>query len=120
MNYHRDKDYIKYEGLFENMFQKRVNLISKFIKRGRMLEIGSATGVMLRLFKKNGWDVSGVESSGSADKAKKKGLRVLKTKFEDAKFPKDYFNLVVLNHVLEHLEKPAEVLFKIRSLLKVD
>jgi SAM-dependent methyltransferase len=117
-NYHRDDDYKKYEGLFENMFKKRVNLISKFVKKGRMLEIGSATGVMLKLFAKKGWDALGIEPSGSNKEAKKKGLRVLNVKFEDAKLPNDYFDLVVLNHTLEHLDKPREVLIKINTILK--
>lgn len=117
-NYHRDEDYKKYESLFENMFLKRVNLISKFVKKGRMLEIGSATGVMLKLFAKQGWDALGIEPSGSSREAKKKGLRVLNVKFEDSKLPKDYFNLVVLNHALEHMDNPKDVLRKINTLLK--
>lgn len=117
-NYHRDKDYREYENLFENIFLKRVNLISKFVKKGKMLEIGSATGVMLKLFKKMGWDALGVEPSGSIQEAKKKGLRVLNVKFENAKLPKDYFDLVVLNHTLEHIDNPKLVLKKINTLLK--
>jgi SAM-dependent methyltransferase len=117
-NYHRDEDYKKYESLFENIFLKRVNLISEFVKKGRMLEVGSATGVMLKLFAKNGWDALGVEPSGSYKEARKKGLRVLNTKFEDAKLPQDYFDLIVLNHTLEHMVNPKKVLKKIKFLLK--
>ncbi len=112
-NYHRDEDYKKYEGLFENMFLKRLNLISRFVKKGRMLEIGSSTGVMLKLFTKRGWDALGVEPSGSSREAKKKGLRVLNVKFEDSKLPNDYFDLVVLNHTLEHMDNSRQVLKKI-------
>lgn len=117
-NYHRDEDYKKFESLFENIFQKRVNLISKFSKKGRVLEIGSATGVMLKLLVKLGWDGLGIEPSGSYMEAKKKGLRVLNCKFEDIKLPQDYFDLVVLNHTLEHMNNPGQVLKKINDLLK--
>lgn len=117
-NYHRDEDYKKYESLFENIFLKRVNLISEFVKKGRMLEVGSATGVMLKLFAKNGWDALGVEPSGSYKEARKKGLRVLNTKFEDAKLPQDYFDLIVLNHTLEHMVNPKQVIEKIKLVLK--
>lgn len=117
-NYHRDEDYKKYEGLFENMFRKRVNLISKFVKKGRMLEIGSATGVMLKLFAKRGWDALGIEPSGSSQEAKKKGLRVLNVRFEDSKLPNDYFDLVVLNHTLEHMDNPKLVLKRVNAFLK--
>lgn len=117
-NYHRDEDYKRYESLFENMFRKRVNLVSKFVKKGKMLEIGSATGVMLKLFAKKGWDALGIEPSGSSQEAKKKGLRVLNVKFEDSKLPRDYFDLVVLNHTLEHMDNPGQVLKKINTFLK--
>jgi SAM-dependent methyltransferase len=117
-NYHRDEDYKKNESLFENIFLKRINLISKFVKKGKMLEVGSATGVMLKLFAKDGWDVLGVEPSGSYKEARKKGLRVLNTKFEDAKLPQNYFDLIVLNHTLEHMDNPKKVLEKIKLVLK--
>lgn len=116
--YHRDDDYKKYESLFENIFRKRVNLISKFVKKGKMLEIGSATGVMLMLFKSRGWDALGIEPSGSCKEAEGKGLRVLNVKFEEAKLPKDYFDLVVLNHTLEHMDNPMSVLKRVNTLLK--
>lgn len=117
-NYHRDEDYKKYESLFENMFRKRVNLVSRFVKKGKMLEIGSATGVMLTQFANRGWDALGIEPSGSHKEAKKKGLRVLNVKFEDAKLPDDYFDLIVLNHTLEHMDNSREILEKINLLLK--
>lgn len=118
VNYHRDEDYKKYERLFENIFKKRVNLISKFVKKGKMLEVGSATGVMLKLFTNRGWDALGIEPSGSSQETKKKGLRVINVKFEDAKLPNDYFDLVVLNHTLEHMANPKLVLKRINTLLR--
>lgn len=117
-NYHRDEDYKKFESLFENIFQKRVNLISKFSKKGRVLEIGSATGAMLNLLVKLGWDGLGIEPSGSYMEAKKKGLRVLNGKFEDIKLHQNYFDLVILNHTLEHMDNPGQVLKKIQAVLK--
>jgi SAM-dependent methyltransferase len=118
MNYHRDDDYLKNESLFKNIFEKRVNIISRYIGSGKLLEIGSATGVMLSLFKNRGWEGVGVEPSGSADAAKEKGLKILKAKFEEVKLPDNYFDLVVLNHTLEHIDKPGEALAKINRVLK--
>jgi len=119
-NYHRDSDYVKYDSMFKNIFLKRVNLITKFVKKGRLLEIGSSTGIMLNLFKDLGWDVLGIEPSKSCREAWRKKLKVLNLQFEDAEIPKNYFDLVIMNHTLEHMEKPFEVLTKIKSLLKVN
>lgn len=117
-NYHRDSDYQKYESLFENIFLTRLKIISKFITKGKLLEIGSSTGAMLKLFKERGWDVRGIEPSGSYLEANKKGLNVINTKFEDVKLPQGYFDLIVLNHTLEHMDNPKLVIKKIYGLLK--
>jgi SAM-dependent methyltransferase len=117
-NYHRDEDYQKNEALFANIFQKRVNLISQYIGKGKMLEIGSATGVMLKLFRDRGWQVLGIEPSGSYKEAEKKKLEIIHSKFEEAKLSNESFDLVVLNHTLEHMENPSGVIKKINFLLK--
>src|SRR3989344_1375504 len=57
-DYHRDEDYIKNQKQFENIYLKRVNIINKFSKnKGKALEIGSSTGLLLKLLQKKGWDV---------------------------------------------------------------
>lgn len=117
-NYHRDKDYLKYQSLFENIFRKKFNLISKFINKGKVLEIGSSTGVMLKIFANGGFEVLGIEPSGSYREARKKGISVINSKFEDAKLQQDYFDLVILNHTLEHMNNPELVLKRINALLK--
>jgi len=119
MNYHRDEDYLKNESMFRNIFKKRFNLIKKYHLAGgikTVLDIGCSNGVFLDLFA--GSETWGVEPSGSGDMAKKKGHKILKNTFEEAKLPKDYFNLIVLNHTLEHMDNPKEVLNKINVLLK--
>lgn len=117
--YHRDEDYKKFEPLFRNIFQKRVNLTDRYInKPGRVLEIGCSTGVMLGLYKEKGWEGFGVEPSGSAKIARKRGVKVLQSTFEKAKLPTNYFDLVVANHTLEHMDNPVEVLKKIYEVTK--
>lgn len=119
-NYHRDESYKKSEALFANIFQKRVNLISRYIKKGKMLEVGCSTGVMLQLFSEKGWEVLGIEPSGSCQEAKNKKLKVLCSTFENADLPKESFDLIVLNHTLEHMDNPSSVLKKLNLLLRED
>lgn len=117
MNYHRDEDYLKNESMFRNIFQKRFNLISSYHPRGgTVLDIGCSNGVFLDLFA--GSETWGVEPSGSGDIAKKKGHKILKIAFEKANLPENYFDLIILNHVVEHMEDPRLVLKKIKPLLK--
>ena len=118
MNYHRDKDYLESESLFRNIFKKRFRLIIKLLGGGRVLDIGCSTGVFLDLFRESGWETWGVEPSSSALVARKKSHKVVRNVFEKTELPKDYFDLVILNHTLEHMENPAQVLQKVKIILK--
>src|SRR3989344_8136423 len=97
--YHSDEDYQKFEKMFKNIFLLRYKLIKKFIKgKGKVLDIGCSTGGFLEHFKGDGWEVWGVEPSGNGDIAKKKGIKIIRETFERAKLPKNYFDVVILNH----------------------
>ena len=90
-------------------------------KAGKVLEIGSSTGVMLSLFQKLGWEVLGIEVSlASARKSQEKGIVTIIDYFEKVRLPNQSFDLVILNHTLEHLISPIEVLQKVNKLLKKD
>lgn len=116
--YHRDKTYSENESLFKNIFMTRFNIAKRFVKKGRILDIGTSTGTMLDIFAEQGYETWGVEPSGSAKVAKSKGHKILNSYFEKAKLPKNYFDLVILNHTLEHMDEPVEVLEKIFGILK--
>ncbi|QQG47099.1 MAG: class I SAM-dependent methyltransferase [Candidatus Woesebacteria bacterium] len=120
-NYHRDKTYKENESLFKNIFEKRVNLARKFKKKpGSVLEIGASNGVMLDIFKQNDWETWGVEPSKNANIAQRKGHKIINDFFEKASLPKNYFDLVIANHTLEHLDNPLSILKKVHNILKKD
>lgn len=115
--YHRDPVYVKEEKQFRNIFEKRVDAILQFIKKGKALEIGSSTGLFLSLLKKRGWEVQGIEPSKPAAKtAIARGVPTLIATFEKAPL-KDKFDVVILNHVLEHMDNPRAVLKKAAGVL---
>ncbi len=116
--YHRDKTYQENESHFRNIFRKRFDIAKRFVKFGRVLDIGASTGVMLDLFGEKGWETWGVEPSMSALLAKNKKHKILKTYFEKAKLPENYFDLVIMNHTLEHVDDALLVLKKIYKILK--
>ena len=119
--YHRDEDYQIFERMFRNIFLSRVRIIGRVVKgKGRVLDIGASTGTFLQLFKEKGWEVWGVEPSASGEIAKKKGIKILRQTFEKAKLPQNYFDVVILNHTLEHLKDPVSVLKKVKEVLKKD
>ena len=117
-DYHRDETYIIEERLFENIFLRRFEEITKYIRQGKVLEIGCSTGVMLSIFKKEGFEVEGVEvSNKAAEIAKGKGINVKVGFFEKVNF-NEKFDLIIFNHTLEHLTDPIAAIKKAGRLLK--
>ncbi|MEK7521773.1 MAG: class I SAM-dependent methyltransferase [Patescibacteria group bacterium] len=116
-NYHRDEVYLENQELFKNIFKATLKKVLNYKKKGKVLEVGSSTGLLLSLFQEKGWEVQGVEpSEKSSTHAIKIGIPTIRTTFEKAKIT-GKFDVVVLNHVLEHMKNPEPVLRKVNQLL---
>lgn len=119
MKYHRDDTYQMCESHFKNIFKKRFSLIQKLLpKKGNVLDIGAANGVFLDIFSEIGFETYGVEPSKSAVESIEKGHTVFRDSIEKANLKKSFFDVIVMNHTLEHVSNPREVLEKIYVLLK--
>jgi 2-polyprenyl-3-methyl-5-hydroxy-6-metoxy-1,4-benzoquinol methylase len=98
------------------------SFIQKKIKKpGSLLDIGCGNGKILVLGRDNGWKVRGLELSPSlADSISEKfGIEVTISNFltyEPAK--EEQYDLVILRHVLEHLQDSILAMTKINQLLK--
>lgn len=108
--------------MFRNIFKKRYQLINRLIgdQTRTVLDIGCSNGVFLDLFKEAGLETWGVEPSKNAFIAKSKGHKILNDYFEKAKLPEKYFDLIIMNHTLEHMNGPVDILKKVNRLLKKD
>lgn len=89
-------------------------------EKGRLLDVGCGNGIFLDQMKQLGWEVVGVEpDEGAASVAVQKfGLEVFQGSLEEAKFPNGHFNAITLNHVLEHVLDPIELLKECRRVLR--
>lgn len=117
--YHRDREYQENENLFRNIFKKRQKIISRIIKNPKtVLDIGCSNGVFLDLYKNS--ETWGVEPSAIVHSTQYKVHRIINTTFERAKLPQNYFDLIIMNHTLEHVKDAEIVLAKIYRLLKKD
>jgi SAM-dependent methyltransferase len=87
-------------------------------RRGRLLEIGCATGEFLAEARQAGWQVAGVEPSTymAGEARERHGLEVA-ADFVPEHYGPDAFDVVHLNHVLEHVPEPGAMLRGIHHIL---
>ncbi|HAL61300.1 MAG TPA: hypothetical protein DCP08_02710 [Chloroflexi bacterium] len=99
-------------------FQGRLQGLPDHAGGGRVLDVGCGTGGYLRLLRELGWEVCGVEVDAKAcAEAERLGLNIFPGHLEEAGFPADYFDLVRMNHVLEHLPHPLHSLEEAKRVL---
>ncbi len=94
--------------------------IQNYKKRGRLLDIGCATGFLVDEASKLGYDAQGLEPSHWAAKyaQNKLGLKVAQGSIMDVEFPYNHFDVIVMTDVIEHFADPLDVLIRIRKILK--
>ena len=109
----------KNEGYESFVWDARIRNIKKFKKTGNFLDIGSSFGGFLTRAKKAGFETFGIEiSEYSAQYANERGIRTFNGSLLDADFPAEFFDVITLIEVIEHLDKPELVFAKLAKLLK--
>ncbi len=92
--------------------------IEKFVTKGNLLEVGCATGLALKVAQNHGWKVFGVEVNKKAALIANEVLKadvVRVGHLNDGMFPNEYFSLVTLFDVMEHIPHPIEFLSILRK-----
>lgn len=113
-------DYLELEADIRETSKRRLRVMEKYLKGGKLLEPGCATGWFLDEARKRGYQVSGVEISGFAAQWGREnlGLDIFIGPLAEAKFAGGEFDVVVLWDVLEHLSDPLAELREINRVLK--
>jgi len=87
--------------------------------RGQVLDIGCGSGSMLEELVQLGCTGYGIEPNPSAVRAcLKKGLNVRCGDLDDLDYPDDFFDMVIMWHVIEHLPSPKSTLRTIHRILR--
>lgn len=97
----------------------RISGVPPFVERGKILDFGCGSGEVLNILKKVGWETYGVEiNEKAAEYARSKGLKVFDQDLRSIRFPDDYFDVVRMRSVLEHLHQAPMILEEIYRILK--
>jgi len=100
-------------------FRVRYRRSIPFVEKGRLLDVGCGNGTELYKLKSMGWETYGVEvDEEAAIRARSKGLNVFIGDLFERNFPNQFFHVVRMSFVLEHLPNPRETLQEIKRILR--
>jgi ubiquinone/menaquinone biosynthesis C-methylase UbiE len=124
-----DKHANKWDSLFLKIFfdiihRNSIKLIKEHL-RGKILDIGCATGNFLSKIQKinKNLDLYGIDSSKKMidiAKSKFKNIKFYNLSAEDIDFPSNYFDVITIIETFHHLQDQNIVLEKISKILKQD
>ncbi|MFZ2500426.1 MAG: class I SAM-dependent methyltransferase [Minisyncoccia bacterium] len=118
VDYDRDKEPMR-TLLNQSIFQIESFLgVMHAPKKGKILDVGAATGFFLDIARERGWDVHGVEVSDfAASIARDKGIAMTTGTLADLQDAQESFVAVTLWDVIEHVQNPLEELRRAAGLL---
>lgn len=114
----------KFSTVFEALVRlfrlRRKRRIKRYIRKGRILDIGCGRGLFLSIMRKDGWDVAGTEfDEETASYASRSfGIPVRHGDPPAWGLTDESFDVITINHVLEHIRNPAETLRACGRLLR--
>ena len=100
--------------------QLRRRRIEKYIDKGRILDIGCGRGVFLDEMRKHGWNVVGTEYNEETVESinKNYNVNVVTGNPWDWGFSPGCFDVVTMNHVLEHMSAPEKAISECSKVLR--
>jgi 2-polyprenyl-3-methyl-5-hydroxy-6-metoxy-1,4-benzoquinol methylase len=119
--YYISEDYIshtsKAKSLIDNLYliarkftlNKKLKLISRYNKPGKLLDYGCGTGEFIKHCKSSSWIITGVEPSSVA-REKATALTSTEIKTSVQELGEERFDVITLWHVLEHIPNFEETL----------
>jgi SAM-dependent methyltransferase len=99
---------------------RHVRALSRGLNPGaRVLDVGCGRGVLLSALARRGFEAHGFEMSPSAATGvDPRAIVRFGKSLPDAGYPREYFDQVIVWHVLEHLPDPRRTLEEIRRILR--
>ena len=123
-DYYTGKSSVSYVKEYEKekfIIDERLKIIERMKSPGRLLDIGCYSGIFLDVAQKRGWDSYGIDISPFiVEIAKARGLKIFLGEVSDINFKNNFFDLITLYEVIEHLSDPLESLMQIHRILKDD
>ena len=120
-NYHQE---LRVDGGAEKVFSAKYlryrDWVVTFVKNGRSLDVGTATGLFPSLLNEAGFDAEGIEYNRASAEwgAAHYGIRIRPGGLEQIAAELNSYDLISMTDVLEHTEHPLRALLAVRRSLK--
>lgn len=94
--------------------------IEKIKPTGNFLDIGTNMGMFLRNARNRGWKLFGIEPSPALSEIarEKFGLNIFTGFLHENKFSDNFFDIVTMTDVFEHITRPQEMLKDVHKIIK--
>ncbi|MGB7294249.1 MAG: methyltransferase domain-containing protein [Candidatus Aminicenantales bacterium] len=102
-------------------FLRILRRLEKLIpQKGILFDVGAATGILLDLARRRGWEPAGIEPSSWAVRValEKYRLDILEGRLETAPLPNNRYEAVTMVDFIEHTPVPFEAMRKASAILK--
>lgn len=114
----------------ESIFFRLINFIfypinsifrsTYFVKNGNFLDVGCGMGYFALIMKFLGMNTYGVEPTNfDHELSKQYNLNITRGTLQQANYENDFFDTITLNHVLEHVNDPTEMMMELNRILKI-
>jgi 2-polyprenyl-3-methyl-5-hydroxy-6-metoxy-1,4-benzoquinol methylase len=100
------------------MFARHLTRIESEVGKGRILDVGCATGDFLKVARNRGWQVLGADPSAARSQVEAAGIQLVGTNVQDVDVEEGTLDAITFWDVLEHVTDPAADLARARRLLK--
>ena len=102
---------------FRRILRRLENLIPE---KGKLFDVGAATGILLDLARRRGWQPAGIEPSSWAVRAAadKYQIGIIEGALESASLPEDRYAAVTMIDFIEHTPLPYEAVRKAHAILR--
>lgn len=116
-----DPLYLQEQQARQRTFQHYLNSMEKlFPTKGRLLDVGTNTGLFIKVALESGWDAYGLEPGKQAVEYAKKnfGIKLIAKPFETNTFSPQSFDAITMWDVVEHFTDPIAELKKVYRALR--
>jgi 2-polyprenyl-3-methyl-5-hydroxy-6-metoxy-1,4-benzoquinol methylase len=114
------ENYLEQRPFIDAKFDRVLQHIERYVRPGRLLDIGAGPGFLVAVAERRGWSAVGLDlNKWAAEYARDElGVDVRAGDLADDPFPDEQFDAITMMDVVEHVPDPDELLARVAGLVR--